>query len=147
MPMNERGIGGDRPTGSKKAVIGRVFRYYLRFRGRVLAAFALMLASNLFALLGPSLSGKAIDAIDLKTGVDFSAVGFYCVLMAIFYIVSSAFSYILSVLMIRLSQNIVREMRQDVFDKMLSLPVGDLDRLAAGDLINRRRRSKPACWP
>lgn len=137
MPMNERGIGGDRPTGSKKAVIGRVFRYYLRFRWRVLAAFALMLASNLFALLGPSLSGKAIDAIDLKTGVDFSAVGFYCVLMAIFYIVSSAFSYILSVLMIRLSQNIVREMRQDVFDKMLSLPVGDLDRLAAGDLINR----------
>ena len=39
--------------------------------------------------------------------------------------------------MVRLSQTIVRAMRQDVFDKILSLPVGELDRVAAGDLINR----------
>lgn len=137
MPMNERAIAGDRPTGSKKAVIGRIFRYYLRVKWKVVAAFVLMLGSNLFALLGPWLSGAAIDAIELESGVDFAAVGFYCVWMAVFYVVSAAFSYLLSVLMIRLSQNIVREMRQDVFDKMLALPVGDLDRLSAGDLINR----------
>lgn len=137
MPINERAIAGDRPSGSKKAVIMRIFRYYLRFKWRVLSAFVLMLGSNLFALLGPWLSGRAVDAIDLETGVDFAAVGFCCLLMAVFYVVSSALSYILSVLMIRLSQNIVKEMRQDVFDKMLSLPVGDLDRISAGDLINR----------
>ena len=137
MPMNERAIAGDRPTGSKKAVIGRIFRYYLRVKWKVVAAFVLMLGSNLFALLGPWLSGAAIDAIELESGVDFAAVGFYCVWMAVFYVVSAAFSYLLSVLMIRLSQNIVREMRQDVFEKMLALPVGDLDRLSAGDLINR----------
>ncbi len=137
MPMNERAIAGDRPTGSKKAVIGRIFRYYMRYKWRVLLAFVLMVGSNLFALLGPWLSGAAIDAIDLESGVDFAAVGFYCLWMAVFYVVSSAFSYLLSVLMIRLSQNIVREMRQDLFDKMLALPVGELDKLSAGDLINR----------
>lgn len=39
--------------------------------------------------------------------------------------------------MIGLSQKIVRQMRQDVFEKILSLPVGALDRVQAGDLINR----------
>lgn len=122
---------------SRKAVIARLARYYARYKFSVLAALILMIGSNLFALLGPYLTGKAIDAIDLQSGVDFAAVTRYCVWMAIFYVVSSIFSYVLSVLMIRLSQKIVRSMRQDVFDKILSLPVGALDRLQAGDLINR----------
>lgn len=69
--------------------------------------------------------------------MDFAAVAKYCMWMAAFYVASSAFSYILSVLMIGLSQKIVRQMRQDVFEKILSLPVGALDRVQAGDLINR----------
>ncbi len=124
-------------ASDKKAAFARLLRYFLLYKWRVLAAFVLMLASNLFALLGPWLSGAAIDAIDLETGVDFAAVGRYCLWMAIFYVASSALSYLLTVLMVRLSQKIVRAMRQDVFDKILSLPVGELDRVAAGDLINR----------
>ena len=124
-------------ASDKKAAFARLLRYFLLYKWRVLAAFVLMLASNLFALLGPWLSGAAIDAIDLETGVDFAAVGRYCLWMAIFYVASSALSYLLTVLMVRLSQTIVRAMRQDVFDKILSLPVGELDRVAAGDLINR----------
>lgn len=73
-----------------------------------------MLSSNLLALLGPLLSGMAINAIDLPGGVDFQAVFKYCLLMAVFYIVSSVLSYVLSVMMIRLSQKIIRKMRQDV---------------------------------
>ena len=122
---------------NKKAAMVRLLRYFLSYKWRVLAAFLLMVGSNLFALLGPWLSGAAIDAIDLEAGVDFAAVGFYCLWMAIFYVASSALSYLLTVLMVRLSQTIVRAMRQDVFDKILSLPVGELDRVAAGDLINR----------
>ena len=124
-------------ASDKKAAFARLLRYFLLYKWRVLAAFVLMLASNLFALLGPWLSGAAIDAVDLEAGVDFAAVGFYCLWMAIFYVASSALSYLLTVLMVRLSQTIVRTMRQDVFDKILSLPVGELDRVAAGDLINR----------
>ena len=123
--------------GGKKAVIARLAGYFWRYRIRVFTAFLLMVGSNLFALLGPYLSGKAIDAIDLKTGVDFRAVAELCLWMAVFYVVSAALSYLLSVLMIRLSQKIVRRMRQDVFEKILALPVGDLDRVQAGDLINR----------
>ena len=130
-------LGGDRLKTGKKTVIVRLSKYFFRYKFSVLAAFFLMAASNLLALLGPYLTGLAIDAIDLKTGVDFAAVAKYCMWMAAFYVASSAFSYILSVLMIGLSQKIVRQMRQDVFEKILSLPVGALDRVQAGDLINR----------
>ena len=135
MPGPGRDVGA--VASNKKAAMVRLLRYFLSYKWRVLAAFLLMVGSNLFALLGPWLSGAAIDAVDLETGVDFAAVGTYCLWMAIFYVASSALSYLLTVLMVRLSQTIVRAMRQDVFDKILSLPVGELDRVAAGDLINR----------
>lgn len=122
---------------SKRAVIARLAKYFLRYKFRVLFAFLLMVGSNLFALLGPWLSGQAIDAIALEGGPDFGLVGRICLMMGIFYVISSAFSYLLSVLIVRLSQTIVRAMRQEVFDKILSLPVGELDRVQAGDLINR----------
>lgn len=135
MPGPGRDVGA--VAANKKAAFLRLLRYFLLYKWRVLAAFVLMVGSNAFALLGPWLSGAAIDAIDLEAGVDFSAVAVYCLWMAVFYVISSALSYLLSVLMVRLSQRIVRTMRQDVFDKILALPVGQLGRVAAGDLINR----------
>lgn len=126
-----------RENTGRRAVFFRLIRYFLRYKAGVAAAFFLMLGSNLFALLGPWLSGEAVDAIAADGGVDFAAVGTYCLYMAVFYIVSSVLSYLLTVLMIRLSQRIVKSMRQDVFDKILVLPLSLLDRMQTGDLINR----------
>ena len=135
--MNKNQVLPSLNKKSKRQIIARLASYYVNYKYSVLAAFALMLGSNLFALLGPYLTGKAINAIGLESGVDFNAVFYYCALMAVFYVISSVLAYILSFLMIRLTQKIIRKMRQDVFDKMISLPVGYLDRLQAGDLINR----------
>lgn len=135
--ISEAAMTGGRVKGSKKAVLKRLAKYFLRYKWRVLAAFLLMVGSNLFALLGPYLTGLAIDAIALEGGPDFGAVAVYCALMAGFYVLSSVFSYVLSVLMIKLSQAIVKSMRQDVFDKILRLPVSLADRLQTGDVINR----------
>lgn len=123
--------------GGRRAVFFRLMKYYLRYKGRVAAAFVCMIGSNLFALIGPWLSGMAIDAIADTQGIDFSAVTALCLLMAAFYVLSALFSYLLTVLMVRLSQRIVRSMRQDVFDRMLVLPLSLLDRMQTGDLINR----------
>ena len=136
--ISESAMTGDRlAAGKRREVVARLAKYFFSYKWRVLTAFFLMLGSNAFALIGPWLSGLAVDAIALEGGVDFAAVSRCCALMAVFYVVSSAFSYVLSVLMIRLSQNIVRSMRQDVFDKILRLPVSLMDGMQAGDLINR----------
>ena len=104
----------------------------------LITAFILTIISNLLALLGPTLCGSAIDAIGTKAGaVDFNKVIFYCILMIVFYIVSSVLSYALSVLMIHFSQRIVFRMRQDVFDHLSELPVGYFDRHQTGDIVSR----------
>lgn len=122
---------------NKKATFIRLLKYFLKNKFKVTIALLLMIGSNLFSLIGPYLSGKALDALDLPTGVDFSLVGKYCLLMMIFYIFSSLFSYVLTIVMVNLSQGIIRLMRQDVFNKILALPVGELDKIQAGNLINR----------
>ncbi len=136
MPKGPRGIP-DKPKDRKKVLL-RMWKYLYRFKWMVFFALLLTVASNLFALIGPTLSGRAIDAIGTVPGeVDFPRVFFYCGLMILFYLLSSLFSYVLSVLMIRLSQKVVFQMREDVFRHLVELPVRYFDSHQTGDIISR----------
>lgn len=127
----------EKPKNRKK-VMGRLWRYLYKFKWMILLAFILMVTSNLLALYGPKLSGWAIDAIGTEAGkVDFDTVFYYCTLMIVFYVVSSVLSYFLSILMIKLSQNVVYTLRQDVFNKLGTLPVKYFDDHQTGDIVSR----------
>lgn len=122
----------------KKNTVLRLGSYLLRYRLLLCAALMATVVSNLFALIGPLLSGYAIDAIEPGTGrVAFDRVLYYAGLMILFYVVSAVLSYGLSVLMITISRKVVYQMRKDVFDRMLSLPVGYFDTHQTGDIISR----------
>jgi ATP-binding cassette subfamily B protein len=119
-------------------VLKRLWAYVYKHKLMLMSAIILTITSNMLGLIGPMLSGYAIDAIQPGKGlVVFKTVFFYAFLMIIFYIASSILSYLLSVLMIRLSQKIVWKMREDVFTKLVDLPVGYFDRNQAGDIISR----------
>ena len=121
----------------KKFILLRLWRYLYQFKHLMLLAAVLTVASNLLALVGPMLSGYAIDAIEPGPGkVIFHEVFYYAALMICFYIVSSVMSYILAIIMIKLSRSVVFQMRRDVFNKLSELPVGFFDRHQAGDLIS-----------
>ncbi len=121
-----------------KYVAGRLWEYIYQYKWRVATALFLTILSNLLALVGPLLSGYAIDAIEPGKGkVIFYKVFYYAAWMILFYIISSVLSYVLSILMLRLSQKIVRKMRDDVFTKLVDLPVGYFDRNPAGEIISR----------
>ena len=127
----------EKPKDRKK-VLRRLWGYLCQHKWMLISALTLSFASNLLALIGPALSGKAIDAIGVTPGqVDFATVLYYCILMGIFYLASSVLSYILSVLMIRFSQKIVYKMRDDVFQKLTELPVGYFDLHQTGDIVSR----------
>ena len=116
----------------------RLLRYMSNYRYHLLLALILAVSSNLLALVGPSLSGKAVDAIAAGKGaVDFSTVWYYAGLMLVFYFVSAGLSYALSLLMLHIAQRLAARMRQQVFDRLLSLPVSYFDRNQAGDIISR----------
>jgi len=120
----------------------RLGKYLLRFGWLGVLCLILVISSNLLSLLGPDLSGKAIDAIgyDFQTqsaSVDFETVFRYCGYMVLFYVASALLSYLLSILMTFYSQRITRALRKEVYNKLISLPVGYFDQLQAGDVISR----------
>ena len=163
MAANPNMIGGGRLTraevsGDKRrfegkaidrgALLKRLWKYLGRNRLLVILAMCLSLSSSLLSLYGPKLSGKAINAIHveeiLEDGTVLSSVGrvdfdtvFRCVtLMAIFYICASCLTFLLNVVMIRLSRRVSQQMRRDVFDNLTRLPVGYFDRFQTGDIIS-----------
>lgn len=127
----------EKKTG-KRGTLLRLAVYLLHYKWYLLAAVVMTVGSNLFALIGPMLSGYAVDAIEPGLGkVVFGKVFYYAAWMAGFYVVSSIFSYLLQVLMITISRKVVYHMRKDVFDKLLTLPVGYFDVHQSGDIISR----------
>ncbi len=121
-----------------KSTIRKLGRYLFLHKGLLALALLCTLGSNLFALVGPRLTGYAIGAIEPGKGaVLFEKVWYYAAWMAVFYVVSSALSYGLQVLMLTISRRVVYRMRQDVFEKLMTLPVGYFDVHQTGDIISR----------
>ncbi len=122
---------------SKKSVILRIFKYLLAHKLTLCIAAVIMVVSNFLSLFGPELSGKAIDAIGDGKSIDFKSVYYYAGLMIAFYAISAALSYLLSVIMIRMSKSVTYRMRKDVFEHLCDLPVGYFDKNQSGDLVSR----------
>ncbi|MDR1440729.1 MAG: ABC transporter ATP-binding protein/permease [Clostridiales bacterium] len=120
-----------------RLVLLRIWKYLAAYKSMLSAAILIALASNLFALVGPTLSGYAINSIEPGVGrVDFRSVFFYCGLMFLFYLLSSALSYVLATIMIKLSQRVIYQLRKDVQGKLLALRAGYFDTHQAGDIVS-----------
>lgn len=131
------GNGGEKPTQKKSYLLSRLWKYLYHYKWLLLLALLMTVASNLLSLIGPQLSGEAINALAGGEGqVNFQLVFYYAALMIAFYLGSSILSYILSRIMIKLSRNVVYRMRKDVFEHLTSLPVGFFDRHQAGEIIS-----------
>lgn len=123
---------------NKKGTIKRLARYLLHYKWLMLLALVMSIGSNMLVLVGPKLSGMAIDCIKVGEGrVDFNQIYVYCAMMAVFYIVSSVLSYLLSVLMIHISQKTVHRMRKDVYDSLMAVPVSYFDTHQTGEILSR----------
>ncbi len=140
--MTRAEVSGDKrrfegTTLSRGTLLRRLWRYLGRNRVLLVLALVLSLTSSLLALYGPKLSGTAINAIDLGEGkVDFDTVWRCAVLMVIFYITAAGLTYLLNIVMIRLSRRVSRQMRHDVFERLSALPVSYFDRYQTGDIIS-----------
>ena len=122
----------------RRGVLLRLGKYIWQFKWLMLLALILTIGSNSFALVGPTLSGKAIDCIGTEAGkVDFAGVGRYALLMLLFYFGSSVMSYLLSILMVYISRNVTLRMRRDMFNRLCDMPVGYFDTHPVGDVISR----------
>ena len=127
------------PEKKRQRILLRIGKYMFRYKWLLLLALIMTFMSNSLALMGPTLSGKAIDAISagFNGGVDFPLVLHYAGLMLLFYVASSIFTYLLNVLMITVSRKVIYSIRQDVFNKLMRLPIKYFDNTDTGDIISR----------
>lgn len=145
MPPVNRGARADRAANydnhvvtDKRGTFLRICSYLFRYKWALLFAVCLSMAANVLALIGPRLSGYAVDAIEFGTGkVDFRSIRFYCTWMVVCYAASAVISYTLSVTMLYITKKIVFTMRRELFDRLLDLPIRYFDRNQAGDIISR----------
>lgn len=127
----------DKPKDAK-GTVRRIIKYILKYKALTATAVFLAVFSNIFSLLGPKLSGNAIDVIAEGKGlVNFNKVYYYAGLMILFYILSVIMSYVLSSVMIIIGRRIAKQMRTEVFDKLTRIPVGYYDTNQTGDIISR----------
>ena len=121
-----------------RGALRRILRYLGPWRYIILGVIALSLVSNLMNLWGPSLAGSAIREAAAGAGkVNFGTVKHYAGLMLLCYVGSALLGFGISLIMTVISKRVARRMRQDVFDKLMRLPVGYFDRHQAGDIISR----------
>ena len=133
--------GKVRPRDAKGALL-RILRYLMEYRWWVLLFLFCTFLSNIGNLLGPRFAGKAIGVVEaggrLGPGhVDMAAVGRYALLMLVCYVGGSVMSFLVNIGMMRVGRRVARNMRRDVFNKLMTLPVGYFDRNQAGDIISR----------
>ncbi|MBO5868837.1 MAG: ABC transporter ATP-binding protein [Oscillospiraceae bacterium] len=134
--------GDKRKFDNKKKVpmgktLLRLWRYIGKYRIMVVLAVILALTSSLLAIVGPRLSGMAINVIELGAGnFDMHTIYKYVMWMLICYLSASILSYILQVVMLKLSRSVAKQMRHDVFENLTRLPVSFFDKYQPGDIIS-----------
>ena len=134
---------GDRGTPQAKpkdarGTLRRIIRYLMAYRYLVLLFLIFAFLSNVGNLMGPRFAGKAIGATEAGAGqVDFGVVKHYALLMLLTYVGSNIMSFLVNFGMTRVGRRIAQNMRRDVFDKLMRLPVSFFDTHQAGDIISR----------
>ena len=131
-----RGPAFAKPKEKTSVVLLKLWRYLARYQWIIISAAILSVFGNALGLLSPKLSGAAIDAIELNTGVNFPEVTKYVLLMVVLAAATSLTSWGLSAIMIRLSRNVVSKMRKDLFDHLTGLPISFFDTHQTGDVLS-----------
>ena len=135
--------GGQRFAPGQRAknaggTVKRILKIYLQF-GRPMAAVLLLTAlSSLLTVLTPYLTGQAFNTFSEASGqVDTPVLIEILLLMAAVYLGSWLLTTVNNFLALRVSQQLVYQLRRDFFLKMQRLPLGFYDTTPHGDTMSR----------
>ena len=135
-PNNTTRRGQKLDPKTRKKVLLRLSKYLFKNTETVLLAFFFMLSANLLALVGPKLSGEAINAITGKGTVNFDVIYNKVFFLILCYLGSALLSLGLALTLVRLGQKITYTIRKEIFEHLLTLPVGYFDTHQTGDIIS-----------
>ncbi len=116
------------------AALKRLASYFAREKVMVAGMFAAVLFGTLCGVYAPSLQSNAIDIIAEAREGSFSQTLLF---MLAVYLLYSGSQLLQNLISARLSQNIVKRLREELFGKIVDLPVRYLDTHSHGDIMSR----------
>ena len=133
------GHGGGRPTGEKakdrRGTLRRLSDYLKPYHGRLLLVSLLVVLSTILGLVGPALLGRAIDQYVVHHDLD--GLLSIALVMAGVYLAQGLFTAIHGIIMTRVGQHFVADIRAALFRHFQALSMDYHDRHRTGDLMSR----------
>lgn len=112
----------------------RIIAYFIKEKKRVFIMFVVVFLGTLCGIYAPSLQSEAIDMIaGTRDGYLIITVCF----MLFIYLLYSVSQLLQGILSAQLSQSIVCQMREELFHKIIDLPLQYIDTHANGDIMSR----------
>lgn len=122
---------------TSKTIIKRVIKYIGKYKYSFILSLVLTVIATLCSLYIPVLAGKAIDMIAGKGNVDFYGLTKILIVIGVALAVSGVSQYFVNTLNNRISNFTVRDMRNDAFGKIQTVPVSYIDSHETGDIVSR----------
>lgn len=131
------------PRGTLRRLLGE----FRRYRGRIALVVLAAILSTIFTVWSPKILGNATTV--LFSGfiarlrhvpgarVNFTAIAHDLILLAVLYLVSSAFSYLQQYVMAGVSQRMVFHLRSRLMEKLNRLPIKFFDTHPHGEVLSR----------
>jgi len=130
-------MGGGRVERAKnpRATLLRLGSYLLRYKLQLALVGLLVVASSILSLLGPYLIGVAIDRYILRG--DVGGLTRIVLLMLGIYVGGWIAQAAQSLIMVTVSQRVLRSLRKDLFEHLQTLSLSFFDRHPHGELMSR----------
>lgn len=112
----------------------RLAVYFILEKKIIVSMIAVVIFGTLCGIYAPSLQSNAIDII---AGERMGNLGSTLLFMLALYLLYSLGSLLQGVLSGKLSQSVVRRMREELFGKLVDLPVRYMDTHSHGDVMSR----------
>lgn len=126
--------GGAKPKNTRQT-LKRIISYLSKYWYLIMLVSFVILINTLATLINPYLIGKTID----KYIISFNLKGliYMLTIMAAFYIISIFSTWFQGYIMLKVSQKVVYDLRNEAFSKLQKLPIWFFDTRAHGDIMSR----------
>lgn len=122
---------------ASKDTLPRLLSYVKPYRLLLAASIICAAASVICTLYAPLLIGDAVDCIIDKGNVSFKALKEVLIKLGVVAGLAALFQWIMTVLTNKISYSVIRQMRNDCFEKLEHLPLSFIDRTPHGDVVSR----------
>lgn len=116
------------------ATLKRIMTYFAKEKITVISMLGVVVFGTLFGVYAPSLQSRAVDII---AGNNNGNLVKALLLMLGVYLLYSISQLLQGLISAKLSQKIIKRMREELFGKIIDLPIRYLDSNAHGDVMSR----------